>query len=320
MRRELPTGMAADAIAAGSDVLAVVNGDYDEGGLGVSVGAAITDGRLWTTRDDAEPALAILRSGMPVIDIPKTSIELRQGHHQWRVGTLNKSLRDDAAPALYTREFPRSIKGEDKMRALWIAGLSRGLPLQTNTKVRGRVVAKLDGMREIPIPYGALVLVEKSAVPPRDSVFHAVSVGDKVEVRLTARIAGQKRIRDLVGGSPIIVRDGHRDIVGPASANLRLRHPRTAVCYNDRTLIFVAVDGRQPRLSVGMNLEELADLMISLGCRVAMNTDGGGSTVMAVALPEASLAGAPLRIVNSPSDGKERGRGNAWLVIRARPR
>ena len=125
-----------------------------------------------------------------------------------------------------------------------------------------------------------------------------------------------------MGGFPILAQNGRSRIVGAPSRSLAGRNPRTAVCYNDQDLIFVAVDGRQPALSVGMTLEELADLMVSLGCRVAMNTDGGGSTVMAVALPpkappDAALPdAAALQIVNSPSDGKERGRGNAWLVIR----
>jgi exopolysaccharide biosynthesis protein len=66
-----------------------------------------------------------------------------------------------------------------------------------------------------------------------------------------------------------------------------------------------------------MTLEELGDLMVSLGCTTAINTDGGGSSVMAVA--ERGANGGikpPLQIVNSPSDGQERGRGNAWVIVR----
>lgn len=59
-----------------------------------------------------------------------------------------------------------------------------------------------------------------------------------------------------------------------------------------------------------MTLEELADLMIGLGCQVAMNTDGGGSSVMAIKKDSSS----EFQIVNLPSDGKERGRGNAWVI------
>jgi hypothetical protein len=105
---------------------------------------------------------------------------------------------------------------------------------------------------------------------------------------------------------------------------LNARHPRTAVCYTDEKIIFAIVDGRQPKLSVGMTLEELANFMASLGCIDAINIDGGGSTELAVSLPpDAShssiLPASPdsgLTIVNSPSDGFEHGRPNAWLVVR----
>ena len=67
----------------------------------------------------------------------------------------------------------------------------------------------------------------------------------------------------------------------------------------------VTVDGRQPGVSVGMNLQELAEYLLSLGATDAMNLDGGGSTTM-------FLDG---RVVNTPSDKEgERKIGDAILV------
>ncbi len=59
----------------------------------------------------------------------------------------------------------------------------------------------------------------------------------------------------------------------------------------DGKFVLVTVDGRQ-RDSVGMTIEELAALMRELGCREAINFDGGGSTTMVIRN----------RIVNHPSD------------------
>ena len=42
--------------------------------------------------------------------------------------------------------------------------------------------------------------------------------------------------------------------------------------------VFVVIDGKQPHLSLGMTMNELADLMESLGCIEALNLDGGGSS------------------------------------------
>jgi exopolysaccharide biosynthesis protein len=67
----------------------------------------------------------------------------------------------------------------------------------------------------------------------------------------------------------------------------------------------ISVDGRQPGVSVGMNLNELAEYLLSLGAVDAMNLDGGGSTTM-------FLDG---KVVNTPSDKEgERKVGDAILV------
>jgi exopolysaccharide biosynthesis protein len=58
------------------------------------------------------------------------------------------------------------------------------------------------------------------------------------------------------------------------------RNPRTAIGWNDREFFMVVVDGRAPGLSVGMTFSELASLMLKLGCKDAMNLDGGGSSTL----------------------------------------
>jgi exopolysaccharide biosynthesis protein len=79
-----------------------------------------------------------------------------------------------------------------------------------------------------------------------------------------------------------------------------------------RTLLLVSVDGRQPRLSVGLTQPQLAAYMRWLGAYQAMEFDSGGSVTMAVRLPGRSR---PV-VVNSPSDGHERPVAKALLVFR----
>lgn len=60
----------------------------------------------------------------------------------------------------------------------------------------------------------------------------------------------------------------------------RYRHPRTALGQRpDGTLLLVTVDGRRWN-ERGMNGKTLAVFMKSMGCRVAVSGDGGGSTEM----------------------------------------
>lgn len=74
------------------------------------------------------------------------------------------------------------------------------------------------------------------------------------------------------------------------------RHPRTAVGIDeDGAVILLVVDGRNEK-SAGVTLRELAAIMKSLGCRDALNLDGGGSSAM-------YWRGAG--IVSYPSDNKK---------------
>lgn len=80
------------------------------------------------------------------------------------------------------------------------------------------------------------------------------------------------------------------------------RHPRTIFAQKpNRNMLFIVVDGRKtwPKYAVpekGMTAKEEAQLCKYLGCRCAVNFDGGGSSEM--------IVGA--KIMNRPSDGGER--------------
>ena len=74
---------------------------------------------------------------------------------------------------------------------------------------------------------------------------------------------------------------------------INMRHPRTLIGVDARGFIWlVAIDGRQPEHSVGMNFADLERLCDRLQLTDALNLDGGGSTTMVV----------KDKITNRPSD------------------
>lgn len=115
---------------------------------------------------------------------------------------------------------------------------------------------------------------------------------------------------DITNGVSELLRDGKIDLTWEeekaSKAFAETRHPRTAVAkLKDGKFLMITVDGRQPGVSVGMNLQELAEYLLSLGAVDAINLDGGGSTTM-------FLDG---KVVNTPSDKEgERKIGDAILV------
>jgi exopolysaccharide biosynthesis protein len=58
------------------------------------------------------------------------------------------------------------------------------------------------------------------------------------------------------------------------------RHPRCALGVGDGELLAVCCDGRRTGVDAGLDLAELARLMISFGARDAINLDGGGSATL----------------------------------------
>lgn len=82
------------------------------------------------------------------------------------------------------------------------------------------------------------------------------------------------------------------------------RAPRTLIGQKaDGTIVWVVVDGRKVN-SLGFTIDHSANLMVELGCKIAVNVDGGGSSEMIV-------NGS---IVNRPSDGCERAIGTAFMA------
>ena len=94
------------------------------------------------------------------------------------------------------------------------------------------------------------------------------------------------------------------------------RHNRTAVgIHEDGTVLLLVADGRHKQAE-GLSLTELQQILRWLGCRDALNLDGGGSTTMFLNI------GDYQGVQNCPSDNGrfdhegERGVSNAVLVVK----
>lgn len=95
-------------------------------------------------------------------------------------------------------------------------------------------------------------------------------------------------IETAFAGKPVLVSNGKKlsGLNNYTSIQGNTVAPRTAVGISeDRDVLYmVVVDGRLSGAR-GMTLDELADLMISLGCQEALNLDGGGSSMLAYKNP-----------------------------------
>ncbi|WP_126971231.1 phosphodiester glycosidase family protein [Gynurincola endophyticus] len=95
------------------------------------------------------------------------------------------------------------------------------------------------------------------------------------------------KVETAVGGGPVLVQNGMVRVTNTEErkfvTGLLDLHPRTAIGYKpDGSVIILIVAGRMPGIAEGINLKELAELFVSLGCVEALNLDGGGSSCMLI--------------------------------------
>lgn len=104
-----------------------------------------------------------------------------------------------------------------------------------------------------------------------------------------------RKIYNAISGTHMLVENGK------LSADLGdyrdSAQPRSAIGLDKagKRLFLVVVDGRQPGYSEGIQLAELANLLIEVGVYQAMNLDGGGSSTLVV-----QGANGKTQVLNSP--------------------
>ena len=128
--------------------------------------------------------------------------------------------------------------------------------------------------------------------------FGWVAAADQDVIRLLAPLRSEPeaaatdrsdwgRPREAFSAGPMLWLAGRRQVTR-AEEQLFVssddRHPRTALGRTgDGRLVMLVADGRyKDQRSVGLTLEQLADVMRDLGCVDALNLDGGGSSTLVI--------------------------------------
>ncbi|MEJ7625096.1 MAG: phosphodiester glycosidase family protein [Pyrinomonadaceae bacterium] len=136
----------------------------------------------------------------------------------------------------------------------------------------------------------------------------------RAEVLLNGNRVAYDANTDMVAGVPQLIKNGKIDITWErekaSKSFVETRHPRTAVAkLKDGKFLMITVDGRS-EASAGIDLYDLAKLLLELGATDAMNLDGGGSTTMFV----------DGRVVNKPSDKEGERKVSDMILVTLRDR
>lgn len=313
-KRETVISMTRRLFKPARRPVAGINADFWAGNS-APINLFVDEGMIWRSpwkgeRGQRRSIFAFDEQGNFAIGQPEFRAALRQkgGTESIEIGDIN---------------FPQ--EGAEAVAYTWPLGEKAPAPPEGGTQV----VLRLARAEWVPNAPAEAVVHEvgaagEAALAPDRVVLHLRNPAPAwlrpgAQVVLDARLDNVPgKVLGVVGGGPQLVEGGENVVMqahtreGIALSFVTTRHPRTAVGImpDGKTVVFVVVDGRQPSLSRGIGLEELADYMKSLGVKTAMNLDGGGSSTMVVRD----------EVVNFPSDaGGPRSVTNALVVSRTAP-
>jgi hypothetical protein len=292
-------------MAERTQAIASINGDFFPF-TGDPLGPMVRDGELLSTPAMARSAIGWgpTTSGVGILEFQGSATAT--GKTTIPIAGVNQ----DAAEGEVVLNGP--IAGFSRSRA---AGTHVILKVEDTTLrperlLKATVLAVITETSTKPIEPGTMTL---AAYGLASEPLRLLSIGDELEIKLAVKGFDWTAITQTIGGGPGLVRNGQALVdwqaqkFQPTFANGR--HPRTAVGRtSDGDLWMVVVDGRQ-KMSVGATLDEMAALMLRLGCVDAINLDGGGSSTL-------NVMGV---VLNRPSDGKERPVANGIVVLPAQP-
>ena len=247
--------------------------------------------------DDNKPTVQVINFSGSVTAVSSNSLNI----------TGFNSQRVTDALVLYNKYFgPSTLTNEYGTEA----ELEPLNSFTTNSNMQFKVINKVAGVGNMLIQPGRYILSGHGS--SKTFLDQNINIDDTISMVIGSS-PDLGNLTALIGGGPRLLIDGAKPTTfvgfeGMSSDFVNTRHPRTAAGFNQDSTIayFVVVDGRQATLSVGMSLDELADLMLSIGAYNAVNLDGGGSSTMVI----------HNQVVNSPSDpGGERSVANSLFAV-----
>ena len=280
-----------------------INGDFF-GDDHEPLGAFITDGALLRTPSSTHLQLSLTADGKLTDQMFSWTGKLLPTDLQ----PLNIDGVNVARPAgkivLYTPAFGPTTETVTPGVDLLVRVVEPAGEFRLGQTARVELVTLNDGVQDGTIPPdGAVLSGDGAGADALRSLWARVGSGTASHQALL-RLSANEDVRESLGGSPILVRDGKRWFGDPGDDFTDGRHPRTVVGWTAAgDELLVTVDGRQPGLSVGMSLFEATDFMIALGASDAINLDGGGSTTF--------VQGG--NVVNHPSDVQVRNHGQTLI-------
>jgi exopolysaccharide biosynthesis protein len=259
-------------VVKAKEALAGVNGgfyNYE----GRPLGAVMVDGQMVSEPLYNRATLGITRTGEVLIDnIKWRGLLNTENNNNIVIDAVNRKPNSENEIIMYNKYFGKKTpQFQQETLELTIENevvtkVERGSLIQNSIPEDGFVVKIFTGLND----------------------YTAFQEGKDVQYTNVFNPAWHKEdVINIMGGGPKLVTDGEVAVTGDLenfSQDITAgRAPRTVVgITEDKHLLFVTVDGRQPELSIGMTLQEMAQYLTELDVTEAMNLDGGDSSQLVI--------------------------------------
>ena len=306
----------------GKKVLVAVNGGFgvlgNFGGFaGISHNLFVQDGELISAPIPEDVCFGVTQDGRFLMGHVQMKAYLIFDKQKIPIEAINNRMkgdkRHDYKSILYTPRFGDSTHTKNRV---YEAVLAKGqLPLVPN--YQSDIVLRSSEKKSdqnIP-PNGFVFSVQRRTY---DDILSQIPEGQQGKIEIRLEPDEWNDVVQAIGGSYSLVKDGKLskfmkewylsdDDHKPGrrdSFKVISHEPRTALGFNDEKLFLIVVDGRQEGYSTGMTIYEVAQVLIELGAKQAMNLDGGASSTFF----------ADGEVLNHPSGGDLRKVLNAVLI------
>jgi len=225
-------------------------------------GLVIIDGKL-VTSGEGYPVFYTDVNGKAYLKKLKTEITVEVGGKKLRLDNMNRTPGKNTAVIL-TEDFGLSTRISRKA---------------INIIIEGDTIKKIISSKApVTIPEKTKVIV---ATGSKIALFSELKVGQRINLKILfdSGLSVKNAIECgswILRNETIVVKNFE-----PWIGSTKTREPRTAIGLKpDGKIIIIAVDGRQPKKSIGFTGKELAEFLKSIGVTDACFLDGGGSTTM----------------------------------------
>jgi hypothetical protein len=268
-----------------------------------------TSGFIWTTDRHAFIGQCITQ------DPTKQYLTFGTGSQRIEIDGIN-TRRPNNGLVIFTPQSGTSTGSDSRAYEVQVELSRPGFIIPAPSGVQGTVIGLQPEGGATRIPFNGIVISARGEAARRLKQY--AQMGQAVTLTMEVKDLGidckggsgndwTKAYAGLAGGFEFLA-DGKIRSSDDLGNNSRL--PRTAVCLNDKYVYFVVIDGRDDSLSRGMTTDELGEFCHDrLQATWGINQDGGGSSTMWI----------DGKVVNTPSDGHERGVANALMMVTVQP-